>query len=221
MVLGVDLALPDEPDDYIQSIIADVADPAAMAAAVERAALPTGRLDICVANAGVALHETLLDGAPADWLSVLKVNLLGVMVTFQAAAARMIDDKAGGRLLATSSGAGLRGESESCAYCASKGGVNALVQALACELAPCDITVNAVAPGEIDTALQRAGVARRAEALDRSPEEIHDELLTRAIPARRLGQPGDVAAAFAFLASPDASYITGEILRVDGGQLLV
>jgi len=220
-VFAVDVEEPRWSHAGARAVVADVTQAAEMDTAVQTAADACGRLDVCVANAGIALHQTLMDGTPEEWLSVLRVNLLGVMVTFRAAAARMIADGGGGRLLATSSTAGLRGESESGAYCASKGGVNALVQSLACELAQHRITVNAVAPGEIQTDLQRRGVTRRAQVLGRSPEELYEELVTRAIPAGRLGTPHDVAGMFAFLASPDADYVTGTVLRVDGGQLLV
>jgi NAD(P)-dependent dehydrogenase (short-subunit alcohol dehydrogenase family) len=220
-VLGVDISeqLAGGPCDGV--VRADVSDPAAMAHAVERAAARTGRLDICVANAGISLRETLLDGTPESWNSVLNVNLIGVMTTFRAAADRMAADGHGGRLLATSSTAGLRGERASCAYSASKGAVNALVQALACELAEFDITVNAVAPGEIDTGMHRTGVEQIAAREDRAPEAVLADLLKNGIPARRLGTATEVASVFAFLASDVASYITGAVLRVDGGQLLI
>lgn len=220
-MLLVDVQEPDYSHPNARAVIADVTRPTEIAAAVQTAAEISGRLDICVANAGVALHQSLMDGTPDDWLSLLRVNLLGVMITFRAAAARMIADGSGGHLLATSSTAGLRGETESCAYCASKGGVNALVQSLACELAPHGIRVNAVAPGEIETDLQRRGMVRRSEALGRPTEDLYEELVTRAIPVGRLGTPSDVASTFAFLASSDADYLTGTVLRVDGGQLLV
>jgi meso-butanediol dehydrogenase/(S,S)-butanediol dehydrogenase/diacetyl reductase len=210
-----------EAQDGRACIVADVRDSRAMTAAVEAAAAPTGRLDICVANAGIAHNETLIDGDWASWLAVMEVNVLGVMTTFQAAARHMLGQPEGGRLLATSSGAGLRGESGSSAYCASKGAVATLVQSLACELAPYGITVNGVAPGEIATDLQSAGLRQRAERAGREADEFLAEMLQRDIPAGRLGTPAEVADVFAFLASPSAAYVTGEILRVDGGQLLV
>lgn len=220
LVLGVDSRDPGDRPESASWLQADVTDPLAMRRAVAVAATPTGRLDICVANAGINAHEDLLDGSPEGWLRVISVNLVGVMVTFQAAAARMVGQGAA-RLLATSSGAGLRGEPGSSAYCASKGGVNALVQALACELAEHKITVNAVAPGEIDTEMHRTAMIQRATADGRSAREIRDELVATAIPARRLGTPDEVAAVLAFLASDDAAYITGEVIRVDGGELLI
>src|SRR5215211_4935359 len=132
-VFGVDAAL-----DFA-GLVADVTDPGEIAAAVASA----GELDICVANAGVSLMEPFLRGDLDSWRRVIDVNLLGVMLTFQAAAQAM---PRGGRLLATASIAGLHGEPSAAAYCASKAGVIGLVRTLARELAPLAITVNAVAP---------------------------------------------------------------------------
>ena len=133
-------------------VAADVTDPDQVAAAVEFAAGADG-LDICVANAGVSLMEDLLDGTLESWERVLRVNLVGVMVTLKEAARSMVQSGNGGRLLGDRSVAGLHGEAGGSAYCASKAGVIGLVKTLAIELAPARITVNAVAPGQIDTAM--------------------------------------------------------------------
>lgn len=138
------------------------------------------------------------------------------MLTFQAAAQAM---PRGGRLLATASIAGLHGEPSASAYCASKAGVVALVRTLAIELAPLSITVNAVAPGQIETAMERRDRGLLAQRERRSPDELLREHLERRVPLRRLGTPEEVAALFAFLAGPEAAYITGEVVRVDGGEL--
>jgi NAD(P)-dependent dehydrogenase (short-subunit alcohol dehydrogenase family) len=205
-VVGVDAAL-----DFA-GLVADVTDPGQVAAAVASA----GELDICVANAGVSLMEPFLQGSLESWRRVVEVNLLGVMLTFQAAAAAM---PRGGRLLATASIAGLHGEPSAAAYCASKAGVIALVRTLSIELAPLAITVNAVAPGQIETAMNRRDLDRVAEREGRSPEELLREHLEARVPLRRMGTPEEVAALFAFLAGPDAGYITGEVIRIDGGEL--
>ena len=205
-VFGVDAAL-DFP-----GLVADVTDPGEIAAAVATA----GELDICVANAGVSLMEPFLQGEPASWRRVLEVNLLGVMLTFQAAALAM---PRGGRLLATASVAGLHGEALASAYCASKAGVVALVRTLAIELAPLSITVNAVAPGQIETAMELRDRELVAEREGRSPDELLSEHLERRVPLRRMGTPDEVAGVLAFLAGPEAGYITGEVVRVDGGEL--
>jgi NAD(P)-dependent dehydrogenase (short-subunit alcohol dehydrogenase family) len=199
-------------------LVADVTDPAQMAAAVRAAAGGDG-LDICVANAGVSLMEPFTEGTVASWDRVLRVNLLGAMITLQAAARAMIDAGRGGRLLATASIAGLHGEPDGAAYCASKAGVIGLVRTLAVELSPWDITVNAVAPGQIDTAMNTRDLETQARAVGRSPSSLRQEHLNADVPARRLGTPDEVAALFAFLASDEAAFITGEVLRIDGGEL--
>ena len=193
-------------------IVADVTDPGQIAGAIESA----GELDVCVANAGVSLMEPFLEGGLHSWRRVLEVNLLGVMTTFQAAARAM---PRGGRLLATASIAGIRGERNAAAYCAGKAGVVALVKTLAIELASLDITVNAVAPGQIATAMNRRDLELAAERAGRPADELLREHLAGRVPAGRLGDPEEVAAVFAFLASSDARFITGEVIRVDGGEL--
>jgi NAD(P)-dependent dehydrogenase (short-subunit alcohol dehydrogenase family) len=201
-----------------ERVVTDVTDPVQVADAVRVAAGDEG-LDICVANAGISLIEGFLAGTAEGWERVLRVNLLGVMVTLQAAAQQMIESGRGGRLLATSSIAGLHGEPEGAAYCASKAGVVGLVRTLAVELAPWGITVNAVAPGQIDTRMNARDLEAQAGALGRSPASLRSEHLERRVPARRLGAPNEVAGLFAFLASDAAAFITGEVVRIDGGEL--
>jgi NAD(P)-dependent dehydrogenase (short-subunit alcohol dehydrogenase family) len=201
----------------LRRVVGDVTDPAHLAAAVELAAGDAG-LDVCVANAGVSLMEGFLEGGTESWERVMRVNLLGVMLTLQAAATSMVE-RGGGRLLATASIAGLHGEPGSSAYCASKAGVIGLVKTLAVELAPHGVTVNAVAPGQIDTGMNARDLETVARAAGRSPRDLLDEHLERRVPARRLGAPEEVAALFAYLASDAAAFITGEVIRIDGGEL--
>jgi NAD(P)-dependent dehydrogenase (short-subunit alcohol dehydrogenase family) len=205
-VFGVDAAL-----DYA-GLAADVTDPEQIAAAVAGA----GELDICVANAGVSLMEPFLEGGLASWRRVLDVNLLGVMLTFRAAALAM---PRGGRLLATASTAGMHGEPGTSAYGAGKAGVIALVRTLSIELAPFGITVNAVAPGQIATGMNRRDLELVADREGRPADELLREHLELRVPAGRMGTPEEVAAVFAFLAGPGAEFITGETIRVDGGEL--
>jgi len=201
----------------LRRVVGDVTDPGHLAAAVELAAGDDG-LTVCVANAGVSLMEDFLEGGTASWERVIRVNLLGVMLTLQAAARSMVE-RGGGRLLATASIAGLHGEPGGSAYCASKAGVIGLVRTLALELAPQGITVNAVAPGQIDTGMNARDLETVARAAGRSPRELLDEHLERHVPAGRLGAPEEVAALFAYLASDAAAFITGEVIRIDGGEL--
>jgi NAD(P)-dependent dehydrogenase (short-subunit alcohol dehydrogenase family) len=160
--------------------------------------------------------EPFEEGTPESWGRVIAVNLLGVLTTFQAGIAAM---PRGGCLLATASTAGLRGEPFAAAYCASKAGVISIVRTLSIELAPRGIRVNAVAPGQIETGMNRRDLELVAARTGRPAQQLLREQLEGQVPARRLGTPEDVAGAFAFLAGPDAAYVTGAVLRVDGGLL--
>jgi NAD(P)-dependent dehydrogenase (short-subunit alcohol dehydrogenase family) len=205
-VVGVDA------DSAYSGAVADVTDPDEVA----RAVLAAGELDICVANAGISLMEPFLDGDLRSWERVLRVNLLGVMNTFQQAAMAM---PRGGRLLATASIAGLHGEPGASAYCASKAGVVGLVRSLAIELAPRGFTVNAVAPGQIDTRMNSTDLEEMSRREGRPARELLRAHLERHVPARRLGTPDEVAGLFAFLASDAGGFITGTVVAIDGGEL--
>lgn len=205
-VVGVDA------DPAYGGVVADVTDPDQIAAAV----LASGQLDICVANAGISLMEPFLEGELGSWERVLRVNLLGVMNTLQQAALAM---PRGGRLLATASIAGLRGEADASAYCASKAGVVGLVRALAIELSPFGFTVNAVAPGQIDTHMNSTDLETVSRREGRSAQELLQVHLDQRVPARRLGTADEVASAFAYLASAEAAFITGTVLVIDGGEV--
>jgi len=176
----------------------DVADAEQVAAAFER----VGDLDILVANAGISIHAPFLEIREEDWRRVLDVNLTGVFHCAQQAARRMDE----GVVLMTASTNGLAGHENYADYNASKAGVILLARTMARELAP-RIRVNAVCPGYVLTPMQRA--------------EYTDEMLAAVnatIPLQRHAEPEEVAALFAFLASDDASYITGAAITIDGGE---
>ncbi len=159
-------------------------------------------LDVLVNNAGIYPFTPFMDITEEQWDKVIAVNLKSVFLCSQAAARIMPD---GSRIIMTSSVASMLGFSGLVHYCASKGGINGLVRALALELAPRQITVNAVAPGSIIT----PGTS--------NTDEGSQKATMAKIPLGRLGKPQDIAAAVAFLASEGAGYITGQILVVDGG----
>lgn len=205
----------------VRVLSCDVSDEGEVVDAIAEAAAGGGGIDICVANAGVALVEAYEEIDPSEWSRIVDVNLLGVMRTWQAALRHMGADGRAGRLIANSSAAGVRGEPGTAAYSASKAAISGLVQALAIEYAPRAVTVNAVAPGEIDTRMNREGRERVAAREGRKSEELLRELIANHIPAGRLGRAEEVASLIAFLASEEASYITGQTIVIDGGQLLV
>ena len=163
-----------------------------------------GRIDILVNNAGVNRDELLISMEKEDWDAVINTNLGGLFHCTKAVAKYMIVQK-NGRIINMSSVAGERGGRGQSNYAASKGGVNAFTRSVAMELAPKKITVNAIAPGVIETEMSST-VIRRAK-----------DFILNSVALKRLGQPEEIAKVVAFLASEDSSYITGEVIRVDGG----
>jgi len=185
----------------------DVADPKAVAAAGEIISRETGRVDILVNNAGVTRDGLLMRMREEDWDAVLSTNLKGAFFFTKAFARGFIRQRAG-RIINISSIIGLIGNAGQCNYAASKAGLIGFTKSVARELASRGITVNAVAPGFVETDMT-AGLS----------EEVRTELLKK-IPLNCLGQPEDIAAAALFLASPAARYITGQVLAVDGGMVM-
>jgi len=163
-----------------------------------------GRLDILVNNAGIFPFTSFMDMKESDWDRVMNVNLKSIFLCSQSAVKVM---KEGSKIVDISSIASFVGFEGLTHYCASKGGVNSFVRALALELASKKINVNAVAPGGINT----PGAA--------APEEIKKQTIA-AIPLARMGEPEDIANAVVFLASEKANYITGQTIVVDGGWTL-
>jgi glucose 1-dehydrogenase len=190
-------------------IAADVGVVAECQRLVAQAVEQMGRLDILVNNAGVQRHGAFLDASEADYDLVLNVNLRGPFFLAQAFARHLRDSGRPGRIINNSSVHEELPHPNFTGYCAGKGGLKMLMRNLAIELAPLGITVNNVAPGAIETPINKA--------LMNQPDKLAG--LLENIPAGRLGQPRDVAGAVAFLASDEADYITGTTLVIDGGLL--
>ena len=191
----------------------DVRSLADLEAIVGQAADRHGRLDVLVNNAAVAIGGSAGEMAEADWARTLDVNLTGVWRGMRAAIPRMLA-QGGGSIVNLSSVQGHVGFVGWAAYAAAKGGVDALTRQAAVEYAPMGIRVNAVAPGTIMTEMNEAIMRESAD-----PDAVMAGWLAMH-PIGRVGQPAEVAAAIVFLASDEASFITGESLRVDGGMVV-
>jgi len=199
------------------AVAADVRRPEQARAMVEEAKRRFGGLDILVNNAGVGKIIPFLETSERDWDLMFDVNCKGLLWCSQAAARAMIEQGRGGRIVNLASQAGRRGEALVLAYCASKAAVISMTQSMALALAPHRITVNAVAPGVVDTPFWEEVDRQFARLLDLPVGEPKRRAVA-GIPLGRIEQPEDVAAAVAFLVSPDADYITQQCLNVDGGN---
>jgi len=183
----------------------DVTDPASVDAVIKGVLERHGRIDILVNNAGVTRDQLMLRMKREEWDAVLAANLTGAFTCAQAVLKAMVKARYG-RIICITSVVGEAGNAGQANYAASKAGLIGFTKALAQEVASRGITVNAVAPGLIDTDMTRA-----------ISDGAHGEWAKR-IPLQRLGSPEDVAAAVRFLASDEAAYITGHVLAVNGGM---
>jgi 3-oxoacyl-[acyl-carrier protein] reductase len=189
---------------------ADVSNQDAVNAMVERTIAELGGLDILVNNAGITRDDLLFKMSKDHWDAVISTNLTSLFLCCQAASKQMVTQRYGKIVsLSSRSALGNRGQVN---YAAAKAGVQGLTATLAIELGPFNVNVNAVAPGYIETAMTDA-TARRVGF---DPEEYR-KLAAEQTPLRRVGQPGEVASVIAFLASDEASYVSGQTLYINGG----
>ncbi len=200
-------ALCREKGVQAMAVQADVAQADQVEALFAKATEAFGRLDILVNNAGITRDNLIVRISEEDFDAVLNTNLKGAFLCCKKAARLMMRQRTG-RIVNISSVVGLRGNPGQANYCASKAGLIGLTKSLAKELSSRHVTVNAVAPGFIDTDMTRV-----------LPEAARDAILSQ-VPLGTFGHPEDVAAAVAFFASEQAGYITGQVLCVDGGMAM-
>lgn len=198
-------------DGQALAVRCDVQDEASVEALAEAALGRFGRVDVLVSNAGVTRDNLLHKMSLAEWDEVIQVHTRGAFLCARAVARNMVSRRFGKMVfLSSTSALGNRGQAN---YSTAKAGLQGLTRTLALELGPFQINVNSVAPGFVDTAMTRAV----AERLHMPLEDFQREAAAR-VPLGRLGQPEDIAAVIAFLCSADASYVSGQVIYVNGGR---
>jgi NAD(P)-dependent dehydrogenase (short-subunit alcohol dehydrogenase family) len=190
-------------------VACDVGDRSQVGKLIKAAVRAHGRIDIMVANAGISRACDFLDVSEADWDAVIRVNLTGVFLCGQAAARQMVKQGGGGAIVNMSSVNAVLAIPTIVPYVAAKGGVSQLTKAMALSLAAHGIRVNAIGPGTIRTELAKSVLTDAA---------AHHKIMSRT-PLGRLGEPAEIASVALFLASADASYVTGQTIYPDGGRL--
>lgn len=206
-----------QQDLIIKAVHLDVTDSAAVTACFDRIADEYGRLDILVNNAGIGQKVTpIVELSDEEWNRVVQVTLTGTFYCCRAAG-RIMERRESGSIVNISSINGQNPAALVAAYNIAKAGVISLTRTLALELAAYGVRVNAVCPGPVYTEFNRSNMAQRSKSLNITEEEMI-ERIRGAIPLGRWGEPEDIANGVAFLCSPAAAWITGEVLRVSGGM---
>jgi len=201
MACAADVCIEQEVQNMIEQVVAH---------------FPVGRLDVMVANAGVVKWSTLVETTVADWDTTMRVNACGTFLCYKYAAMQMIKQGGGGRIVGAASFAAKRGVASASAYCASKFAVRGLTQSAALELGKHGITVNAYAPGGIDTDMLAVIASGSAAESGGTADEYYSKLRERT-PMGCIGVPTDVANVVSFLASKESQFITGQSISVNGG----
>ena len=212
-VYGADLAFDEAPCELVEASC-DVTDPDAVSGLMERAVGETGRIDVLVNNAGIRVEADVIGTTIEDWDRLMAVNLRAVFLGCKFALPHMLE-QASGVIVSVASVAGLNPIPDRAAYCASKAGVIGLTRQMALQYARQGIRVSAVCPGPTLTPFAR----RRME--ESADPEAEAAAFAARLPVGRFAEPKEIASAIAWLASDEASFITGSVLDVDGGNNLV
>ncbi|MCL5283207.1 MAG: sorbitol-6-phosphate dehydrogenase [Armatimonadetes bacterium] len=211
-------AIQQETSCRALAIKADVTNEADVQAMVSQAVAEFGRLDIAVANAGILIAEDLLDFVPSAWRKVIEVDLIGYFLTAQAVARVMVQQKSGA-IIQINSKSGKKGSFRNSAYASAKFGGIGLTQSIALDLAPYNVRVNAICPGNLleGTLWNESLYAQYAKKWGITPEEVRRKYIEQ-VPLGRGCTYDDVANVVVFLSSDESSYMTGQAINVTGGQ---
>ena len=211
------LDLRPTPRDGVLNFTGNAADEATVDHAVAETLRHLGGLDVMVCNAGVIAVTPITAMSFAEWKHVMDTNIDSVFLGARAAARAMITQGSGGSIITAASGAGRRGVPNLAHYCASKAAIINFTQTLAIELAPHGIRANSYVPGHIETPFWGGIAEGFAKVWHKTPAEVVDAFRA-SVPAGRFGTPDDVAAAVSWLASPEAAYVSGQAIAMNGAE---
>ncbi|HEX5469483.1 MAG TPA: SDR family oxidoreductase [Gaiellaceae bacterium] len=200
------------------AVVADTGDPADASRAVAEALAAFGNLELLVCNAGVSMGGTVEEQSLEGWEAVLRTNLTGAFLAIRAALPALVESK--GSVVTIASDAGLRAGPASAAYCSAKAGLVMLTQCVALDYGPRGVRANCVCPGWVRTPMADSSMDDLAEAKGVDRDGAY-ALVGSHVPLRRPGEAGEIADVVAWLASPGSSFMTGAVLAVDGGNVIV